>query len=178
MSLKRGVFVTMWVHGTDCDEDRRDWRRWSPLTCRESSASALRVGWRSLTGCFRWSARSCGRPLRERSRRWLALVGSFFNAGRSSLAPHMSDTVESTDCLALQMSVFNTLPLSRARPNAVGDGQTADRSKIGTRSKTALWRFPRHSPSPPSRGECCLGIEECGKADVATGACSAGSWRR
>jgi hypothetical protein len=30
--------------------------------------------------------------------------------------------------------------------------------------------------SPPPRGDCCLGVETCREADVATGACSLGRW--
>jgi hypothetical protein len=33
-------------------------------------------------------------------------------------------------------------------------------------------------PTSPPRGDCCLGVEACGEADVATGACSLGTWKR
>jgi hypothetical protein len=49
----------------------------------------------------------------------------------------------------------------------------------GARSKTALWEVhTTPPPPPPRRGDCCLGVKACGEADVATGECSLGSWRR
>jgi hypothetical protein len=39
-------------------------------------------------------------------------------------------------------------------------------------SRTASLEIPTSRP----RGDCCLGFETCGEADVATGACSLGSW--
>jgi hypothetical protein len=140
------------MHGTGHNEDRWDWLRWSLLTwccsCRESSASALGIGWCSVTGCFRWSVGSWGWPLSQRSWSQLVLLGLLwplvlqfrliFTCSLYEWYCWIHWTPGAAD------NHLYTPPLSQARPNRDRHCYALRwlaRQQV-TRSKTALWKVP------------------------------------
>jgi hypothetical protein len=143
-----------------CWEDCRTaaaWPQWRSLTwcssCRESWESAIRVDWRSETRWFRWSAGSCGRPLRECPRSRMALVGfpELLVLSCRLVFPYSSYKLLRLSPLyvwssgrwsLIRCQLAGTVRWRSALLCSVLIIKTAGRSKTGTRSKTALWGFP------------------------------------
>jgi hypothetical protein len=95
--------------------------------------------------------------------------------------------------LAFWMAVFYTLPDNRVWPNAPRWlARWLDCVVLAPKRAVDCWDrlqwrwlgrlkqncFVGGSHITPTHGDCCLGVEACGEADVATGARSLGSWRR
>jgi hypothetical protein len=133
MALKRGVHVTMFLEALK-RAIPRSWyaAEFSPGVDAVKTAACLSTSGRVVSALSKSDVLGSSFPsvvgrvhAGSRCVSTLGVGGArrlagtpVLDAGRSSLTPRASCVAGSTDCLALRMPVFNTLPLSPALANA------------------------------------------------------------